>query len=118
MFEELFTDVDNVDVDVSIHIGSHDRVDAVGHLRDAIEDLEVRVAEKTDSSDVTVRDSARRLEAHEEVYDALSTGQDDVFDVGFYITLRGDEDDVEDEADTITSALERNQIMAQAAIRL
>jgi predicted flap endonuclease-1-like 5' DNA nuclease len=115
MFEELFTDVDNVDVDVSIHVGSHDRLDAIGQLRDAIEDLEIRVAEKTDNSDVTVRDSARRLEAHEEVYDVLSTGQDDAFDVGVYITLRGTEDDVEDQADTIRSTLKRNQITAKAA---
>jgi hypothetical protein len=115
MFEELFTDVDNVDVDVSIHVGSHDRVDAIGQLRDAIEDLEIRVAEKTDNSDVTVRDSARRLEAHEEVYDVLSSGRDDAFDVGVYITLRGTEDDVNDEVDTITATLKRNQITAKAA---
>jgi hypothetical protein len=56
MFERLFAEADHVDVDTSIHIGSHDRLDAIGHIQDAMEDLEVIVAQKEDDSDVTVRD--------------------------------------------------------------
>jgi hypothetical protein len=116
MFERLFAEADNVDVDTSIHIGSHDRLDAIGHVKDAIEDLQVLVAEKEDEADVTVRDSVRRLEGHEDVYDSLSSGRGDAFDVGFYIIIRGnEEDDVEDAADTIETKLKTQQITVKPA---
>jgi hypothetical protein len=116
MFEQLFAESDNVDVDMSIHVGSHDRLDAIGHLRDAIEDLQVRVAQKDDESDVTLRDTARRLEGHEDVYDTLSTGKDEAFDVGFYIILRGNtESNVEDAADTIETKLKTKQLTVKPA---
>ncbi|WP_435078580.1 helix-hairpin-helix domain-containing protein [Halococcus sp. AFM35] len=116
MFEQLFAESDNVDVDMSIHVGSHDRLDAIGHLRDAIEDLQVRVAQKDDESDVTLRDTARRLEGHEDVYDTLSTGKDEAFDVGFYIILRGNtESSVEDAADTIETKLKTKQLTVKPA---
>lgn len=116
MFERLFAEADNVDVDTSIHIGSHDRLDAIGHVKDAIEDLQVLVAEKEDEADVTVRDSIRRLEGHEDVYDSLSSGRGDAFDVGFYIIIRGNEkDDVDDAADTIETKLKTKQITVKPA---
>jgi hypothetical protein len=116
MFERLFAESDHVDVDISIHVGAHDRLDAIGHVQDAMEDLQVRVAQKDDESDVTVRDSVRRLEGHEDVYDSLSTGEDEAFDVGFYIILRGnDASDVEDAADTIETKLKTNQLTAKPA---
>jgi ERCC4-type nuclease len=116
MFERLFSESDHVDVDISIHVGSHDRLDAIGHLRDAIDDLQVRVAQKEDQSDVTIRDSVRRLEGHEDVYDTLSTGKDEAFDVGFYIILRGnDESDVEDAAETIETKLKTKQLTVKPA---
>jgi hypothetical protein len=116
MVERLFADADHVDVDVSIHVGSHDRLDAIGHLRSAIEDLEVIVAQKDDSSDVTVRDSVRRLDAHEDVYDHLSTGQDEAFDVGFYIILRAaDPDRLAEAADSIETKLKTRQLTVKPA---
>jgi hypothetical protein len=116
MVEQLFSDADHVDVDVSIHVESHDRLSAIGHLRDAIEDLEVRVAQKDDSSDVTIRDSVRRLDAHEDVYDQLSTGNDDAFDVGFYIILRADDRDrVTEAAGDIETALKTRQLTVKPA---
>jgi hypothetical protein len=116
MFERLFAEADNVDVDTSIHIGSHDRLDAIGHVKDAIEDLQVLVAEKEDEADVTVRDSVRRLDGHEDVYDSLSSGRGDAFDVGFYVVIRGnEEDDVEDAADTIETKLKTQQITVKPA---
>jgi hypothetical protein len=116
MFERLFAEADNVDVDTSIHIGSHDCLDAIGHVKDAIEDLQVLVAEKEDEADVTVRDSVRRLEGHEDVYDSLSSGRGDAFDVGFYIIIRGNEaDDVDDAAKTIETKLKTKQITVKPA---
>ena len=116
MFERLFAEADHVDVDTSIHIGSHDRLDAIGHVQDAIEDLQVLVAEKEDESDVTVRDSMRRLEGHEDVYETLSSGRGESFDVGFYIIIRGnEEDDVDDAADTIETKLKTKQITVKPA---
>jgi Holliday junction resolvasome RuvABC DNA-binding subunit len=116
MFERLFAEADHVDVDTSIHIGSHDRLDAIGHVQDAIEDLQVLVAEKEDESDVTVRDSMRRLEGHEDVYDSLSSGRGESFDVGFYIVIRGNEkDDVDDASKTIETKLKTKQITVKKA---
>lgn len=111
MFEQLFADSDHVDVDVSIHIGSHDRLDAIGKLQDAIEDLEVRIAQKSDTSDVTIRDTTRRLQAHEDVYEHLTTGQDETFDVGMYIVLRSTTPDrVQEAADEIETKLKTKQL--------
>jgi hypothetical protein len=116
MFERLFAEADHVDVDTSIHIGSHDRLDAIGHVQDAIEDLQVLVAEKEDESDVTIRDSMRRLEGHEDVYDTLSSGRGESFDVGFYIIIRGNkEDDVRDASKTIETKLKTKQITVKPA---
>ena len=116
MFERLFSESDHVDVDISIHVGSHDRLDAIGHVRDAIEDLQVRVAQKDDESDVTIRDSVRRLEGHEDAYDTLSTGEDEAFDVGFYIILRGNTaSDVEDAFDAIETKLKTKQLTVKPA---
>lgn len=116
MFERLFADADHVNVDVSIHIGSHDRIDAIGKLKSAIRKLKVRVAQKSETSDVTLRDTTRRLNAHEEVYDLLSTGQDEAFDVGVYIILRGnDPDRLAEAADDIETKLKTRQLTAKPA---
>lgn len=116
MFERLFTDADHVNVDVSIHVREHDRLDAISHLKSGIEDLEVRVAQKSETSDVTLRDTTRRLKAHEDVYDHLSTGQDEAFDVGVYVVLRGtDHDRLEEAADDLETKLKARQLTLKPA---
>ncbi len=116
MFERLFADADHVNVDVSIHIKDHDRLNAIGRLKSAIEDLQVRVAQKSETSDVTLRDTTRRLEAHEDVYDLLSTGQDEAFDVGVYVILRGDDPDrLEEAANDIETKLKTRRLTVKPA---
>lgn len=116
MFERLFTDAEHVNVDVSIHVNEHDRLDAISHLKSGIEDLEVRVAQKSDTSDITIRDTTRRLKAHEEVYDHLSMGQDEAFDVGVYVVLRGtDRDRLEEAADDLKTKLKARQLTLKPA---
>ncbi len=101
-------------IDVSFHIDPIDSSTAIDGVEKAMHELEVAIAQKQDSGDVSSRRSTRRLAATEAVYDRLTSSADELHDVGVYITIRAESHDrVIDAADEIRELLGRQRLTAK-----
>jgi predicted flap endonuclease-1-like 5' DNA nuclease len=113
MLYELHTKT-SANVDVNYHLTPTQRNDAVSRVEQGMHDLEVAMAQKQAAADVSVRDSVRRLQDHEDVYDRLTRGNDELFDTGIYVTVRAESEDQLDTAlRDLKQYLDGNQLTAK-----
>ncbi|WP_254538696.1 VirB4 family type IV secretion system protein [Halomarina litorea] len=77
-------------VDVTIHANPIGRDTSINSFEDAIRDLKGAKIEKQNRNSATLEETERRLREHVSVRQQLSEGEQRVYDVAVYITLRAE----------------------------
>lgn len=106
----------SADVDVTIYAEPEDQRTSILAFEHAIKSLKVDLIEARKQGSAKDSVIERRIREHEMVYQQLQANAQQVFDVGVYLTIRGDsKEQVETVATNIRGALQRQRLTTKTA---